>query len=444
MGYKTSIGPVTVLVVGLLVGVAVGWNVRSLHRPSRPDAGVLVTTETDHAQDEHAGMAAGSLDDLEGTECEHEVGIVDCDSCRFEVGLVRIDPSLGSLIETGMVQQVDRTQRLTLTGQIQLDRTKAVEVAPPGGGRIEEVRRFLGEKVRAGDVLAVIHSADLGQAQATFLEVQAMRELAESTLAREKGLYEKNISSEADYLAALNAFRASEAAYAAADKRLRLFGLSSEQIAGIEDEQQNGQFADLILRAPQSGTIIRQDVSVGSIVGTTESLYTIAELSNLWVWCDVYEADLAVLHEQFSQAEPLEAMVKVRAFGADVFPGIVDFVGQVMDEHTRTVKMRVQVQNPQDKLRPGMFADVTVAIRRPGRVPAVPQSAVMSDAGQHFVFQHWRDDLWARRDVTLGNRYGDLVELLDGASADARIVTGGAFMLKSDVLREKMGAGCAD
>jgi len=450
MRHKTLIYAVLVLTTGLLVGVTIGWNARNLPRWSirnegaSENAGAHNESEGEHSAHEHSTKAANSLSDLERMTCEHGVGIIDCDSCRFEVGVVKIDPSLASLIETDQVQEVDRTKALTFTGQVQLDRTRAVEVVSTGSGRVEQVKRLIGETVQTGDVLAVIHSADLGQAKAAFLEVQARRELAEATFKREKELYEKKISSEADYLDALNALKAAQAAYAAADKRLRLFDLTTEQIAGIKDEKENGEFANLILRAPQSGTIITQNISVGKIVDTTESLYTIADLSNLWVWCDVYEADLAVLHEQFSQKKPLEAVVRVKAFEPEVFTGVVDFVGNVMDENTRTVKMRVQLKNPEGKLRPGMFVDVEVAIRKPGRVAAVPLSAVMSDAGKDFVFQQWKNDLWARRDVTIGGKYGSLVELVDGVSAGSRIVTGGAFMLKSDVLREKMGAGCAD
>ncbi len=444
MRREVAVAAVLALSAGLLLGVALGWNARELpgwSTKALEDPGPQAKHEE---HDEHETGAANDLSDLEGITCEHDVSIIDCDNCRFEVGVVKVDPALASLIETGSVQEIDRTQSLTLTGQIQLDRTRAVEVVPAGSGRVEEVRRLIGEKVQAGEALAVIHSADLGQAKATLLEVQARRELAEATFTREKGLYEKKISSEADYLDALSAFKAAQAAYAAADRRLRLFDLSSEQIAGIKDEQKNDEFADLILRAPQSGVIIAQDVSVGKVVDTTQSLYTIAELSNVWVWCDVYEADLALLHRQFTQQKPLPATVRVRAFEPDVFHGVVDFIGNVMDERTRTVKMRVQLANPQGRLRPGMFVDVEVAIHRPGRVPAVPLSAVMSDAGKNFVFQQWKNDLWVRRDVATGDKYGDLVELRGGVSPGSRVVTSGAFMLKSDVLREKMGAGCAD
>jgi len=430
------------LVFGILLGQKLNFSKSSANEVY---ADMTTHNEEDgHSTDEKEEYAANNLSDLEKMTCEHGVGIVDCDNCRFEVGVVKIDKSIESLIETGLVEDIDRTKMLTLTGQVQLDRTKAVDVVSTGGGRVEQVKKLLGEKVAKGDILAVIHSADLGQVKADFLEVQAKLELTQATFRREKELYEKKITSQADYQNALNELKTAEASYTATDKRLRLFGLGTEQIAGIKDEKEDEEFANLILRAPQGGTIITQNISVGKMADTTESLYTIADLSNLWVWCDVYERDLAMLHEQFAAGKSLQAMVRVRAFGPAAFNGVVDFVGNLMDEHTRTVKMRVQVKNPENKLRPGMFADVEAAIPLPGRMAAVPQVAVMSDAGKNFVFQQWKNDLWVRRDVAVGSQYGNFVEILSGIPKGATIVTGGAFMLKSDILREKMGAGCAD
>jgi cobalt-zinc-cadmium efflux system membrane fusion protein len=434
------------LVGGFLLGRK---STQGIFSANTADACTLPHLEETHADDDHSdhghATEAVSLDELEKQRCEHDVSIIDCDECRFEVGVVRIDPAAAqSLIETGSVQNIDRSKTLRFTGQVQLDRTKAVDVVPTGGGRVEQVNKLLGEKVQKGEILAVIHSDDLGQAKAHFLEIQSALELAQTTFNREKDLYEKKISSQADYLTALNELKAAQASYAAADKKLRLFGLETEQIEAVKNEEENGSFADLVLRAPQAGTLITQNISAGQIINTTESVYTIADLSNLWVWCDVYEKDLAILHDQSAKDKPLFATVKVKAFESDEFTGEVDFVGNLMDEHTRTVKIRVQVKNPENKLRPGMFADVQIPIPLGGQMLAVPQTAVMSDTGENFVFQHWKNDLWVRQDVAIGDRYGNLIELLSGLPQGAKIVTGGAFMLKSDVLREKMGAGCAD
>ena len=399
--------------------------------------------EHGHAGHGH-GARSASLQELENISCEHDMVIVDCDHCRYEAGVLKVTQDVADpLLKTGLLKKIDRTKTINLTGQVKLDRTRTVEVVPTGGGRVEQVKKLLGEKVQKGDVLAVIHSDDLGQAKANFLEIQSTLQLAQTTYQREKELYEKKISSQAEYLSALNKLKAAEAAKAAVDKKLRLFGLDTKQIENINEEEKNGSFANLVLHAPQDGTIITQNLTVGQIVNTTESIYTIADLSNLWVWFDVYERDLAPLHEQMAKDKPLKATVEVKAFKTADFRGNVDFVGNIMDEHTRTVKMRIQVKNPENKLKPGMFADVRVAIPLEGQILAVPETAVMTDAGENFLFQHWKNDLWVRRDISIGTKYGNHVELISGVPQGTKIVTGGAFMLKSDILREKMGAGCA-
>ncbi|MFC1603934.1 efflux RND transporter periplasmic adaptor subunit [Planctomycetota bacterium] len=312
-----------------------------------------------------------------------------------------------------------------------------------GSGQVRQVEKLLGQEVAKGDTLAVIHSAELGAGKAQFLEVQARLELTNSTFEREKELYEKKISSEADYLSASSELKA-QAYYAAAERRLRLFGLDAEQINAIKSEKENGLFAELLLRAPQSGTIIAQNISAGALIDTTESLYTIADLSNVWIWYDLYEKDLAVLHDRLSSGRTVPAKVRVKAFEGEVFDGVVDLIGSKVDEHTRTVKLRVQVKNEQRKLKPGMFAEAEISIPLKGSVTTVPSSAVLSDEGKAFIFQLWKKDLWVRRDVRVGEDQGGMIEVLNGITKGATVVSRGAFMLKSDILREKMGAGCAD
>jgi cobalt-zinc-cadmium efflux system membrane fusion protein len=399
-----------------------------LEQSSRPDVG-----------------STPDLSALDEVMCEHGMRIIECDHCRYEIGIVRLQPSVAkALVETTVVQARAATKTFRLTGQVQLDQTRVVDVVPTGSGQVKRVEKLLGQDVAKGDVLAVIHSADLGQAKAQFLEVEARLELADSTFEREKELYEQKVSSEADYLSALNELKAAQAYYAAAERRLRLFGLGTEQISAIKSEKENSQFAELVLRAPQAGTIIAQNVSAGALVGTTESIYTIADLSNVWVWYDLYEKDLAVLHDRLSSGKTVVAKVRVKAFEAEVFDGVVDLIGSQVDENTRTIKVRVQVRNEERKLKPGMFAEAEISVPLKGNITAVPSSAVLSDEGKSFVFQYWKDDLWVRRDVHLGRNQGGFAEVLNGVPTGATIVTRGAFMLKSDILREKMGAGCAD
>ncbi len=393
------------------------------------------------------GSAVAGEDEqqTDGQTCEHGIPTAECDKCRFEAGVVKLEPSVAkALVETALVRDAARTRELKLVGQVELDRTRVVDVAPTGGGRVERVEKSLGQDMAEGDVLAVIHSADFGQAKAEFLQVAARLQLATATFEREKDLHEKKVSSGADYLSALNELKAAQAYYAAAERRLRLFGLDAEHVETVKDEKENGRFAELVLRAPQAGTIIAQNISAGALVGTEQSLYTIADLSHVWVWCDLYEKDLDIIHERISSDQKVTAKVRVKAFAPEIFDGTVDLIGSQVDEYTRTIKVRVQVINVERKLKPGMFAEAEISIPLEGSVTVVPAGAVVRDEGKTFVFQHWKDDLWMRRDVRVGASQGGLVEVLDGPSAGATVIARGAFMLKSDILREKMGAGCAD
>jgi multidrug efflux pump subunit AcrA (membrane-fusion protein) len=176
-------------------------------------------------------------------------------------------------------------------------------------------------------------------------------------------------------------------------------------------------------------------------VETSETLFTIADLSNLWVWCDLYGRDLAPVHDAIVAGKSFPATVHVEAYRDTAFPGSVDLVGSSLDAHTRTVKVRVQIENPDGRLRPGMFAEVEAQVPLGIYATLVPCTAVLSDAGETFVFQRWRDDLWIRRDVVVGRRQEDALEILSGLEEGTTVASGGAFMLKGELLRNKMGAG---
>ncbi|TFG89312.1 MAG: efflux RND transporter periplasmic adaptor subunit, partial [Gemmatimonadales bacterium] len=476
-----------------------------------------------------------TLAEIESRKCECGVRQIDCDECRYELGVVKMQPSVSqALVSTAKVQQGDLTQVLRVTGEVQLDRTRVVEILPAAPGRVTSIRARLGQQVKQGDVLAVIHSSELGEAEAAYLEAWTALEIAakeqerqvtvnaalekllerlartpdasqgsaaagdsvvpaellgewrskligaaaslqkaRSVHEREKALLPKQASSQAEYeeaqrelrttqadyaalveevhlnlqlarLRADNAVRQAEAKCNAVAQRLRLFGLDAETITSVAHLKENGRFASLEVKAPRSGTVTVQDASQGRFVDATHSLFTIGDLSNLWVWCDLYERDLAALHGHLGQGKNVKANVRVLAFRETVFSGVVDLVGSAVDEHTRTVKVRVQLANAEGMLKPGMFANVEIELPTDQRAVLAPRQAILTDAGKAFAFQHWKDDLWLRRDVVVGRTQGDHVEIVRGLEPGVTIATKAVFMFKSDVLRAKMGAGCAD
>ena len=399
----------------------------------------------DCEQEGHEATERPDLDERLAAPCEHGVAIVDCDECRYEAGVAKITPATAQgLVESQAIRTEQRAaKRLHLTGEVQLDLTQVVEIAPAGSGRVDGIHKILGDTVQASDVLAVIQSSEFGEAQARFLEARARRDLTAQTYEREKQLRDRKISSEADYQAARNEWTAAEAAVAAARKRLQLFGLDDEQIEALAKAGSGEPFGQLTLATPIAGTIIEQNVVRGQLVGTSGTLYRIADLSRVWVWCDVYESDLAALHERVTSDRPVPAEVRVGAFPQTAFRGTVEMIGSQIDRETRTLKVRVVVDNLEGKLKPGMFVKVSIDLDGVQTILRVPETAVLSDAGRQFVFTRLNNELWVRRDVTVGPVEGGLMEVRSGLTDGDIVATKGAFMFKSEILKEKMGAGCA-
>ncbi len=401
-----------------------------------------------HAEHDHDDEPLGgrvTLEELRQVECEHGTPILECDECRYEAGVARMNPLLakGLVKEQRVAAEYRIDDRLRLTGEVELDLTGVVEISSAGSGRVQEIRHVLGDRVQASDVLAVVQSAEVGRAQADYLEARAKRDLARQTHEREARLFEQKISSEADFLVARQQLAAAEATVSATRKRLEIFGFNAAQIEAFAGTDTAADFGRLILTVPVGGTIIEQNVVRGQLVDPADALFRIADLTRVWVWCHVYESDIAALHERMASNSQLEAEVHAKAFPGETFKGSVDMVEPRLDRDTRTLRVRLSVPNPQGKLKTGMFVTVFLGGRRGEPVVHVPETALLSDDGKHFVFVKLGEEFWLRRDVTVGTTGNGDVEVLAGLNEGDIVATRGAFMFKSEVLKEKMGAGCA-
>jgi cobalt-zinc-cadmium efflux system membrane fusion protein len=220
-------------------------------------------------------------------------------------------------------------------------------------------------------------------------------------------------------------------------------GLSEEDITALKKGIYSAGVGRLSVNAPIAGTIIEKHAVVGELVEPGKDVMVLADLSNMWVWADIYEHDLSKLL-QAEKDGPIAVKVYVRAFPGRPFRGKIDYIGATMTERTRTVKVRATIENPGFVLRQGMFCEINIGIGNGEEVLAVPRAALLSDEGNDFIFTHWKEDYYARRSVKRGREFFDSVEILEGLKDGETIIAEGAFLLKSDVLREKMGAGCAD
>jgi cobalt-zinc-cadmium efflux system membrane fusion protein len=307
-------------------------------------------------------------------------------------------------------------------------------VSTPVQGIIRRVHVTQGDRVKRGQPLVQVDSVEGGEAQAGYLEAKGLLQLAEQNHARHKALREEGISAKKEWLEANQELDAARIRADAARAALRRLGLSATA---------NDSSGKLVLRAPSDGVVLDMHAVGGEVAKPDEPLVTLGDRSTLWVWADLYERDFArVVRQQTEQ--PLAAEVRVKAFPKEIFVGTVDFVSPSINRSSRTVRLRIVVPNPEGRLLVGMYAAVQLLVPGSEEAWSVPSRAVTQDEGRTFVFVHHHEDYYVRRSVVAGRTSGEWTEIKEGLAGKEKVVANGSFLLKSDVLRSKMGAGCAD
>lgn len=323
-------------------------------------------------------------------------------------------------------------------------------VGSPLRGRAVEVHVKLGDRVKKGDPLVGVESPELGQAQADYVQqftsAQASApgvELAKEAWERAKGLHEQSqgISlsevqkREAEYKAALAAHKAADAGVTGAQNRLRLLGMTQDQVKTLA---RTGEIAPTTtIRAAIDGQVVQREVTLGELVNPErDALMVLADTSVLWVLADVPEARL---HEV---AVGATAWVSAGPPGAKAFEGKVAFVAPFVDAATRTAQVRIEARSEELALRPGMFAQVEIVATDPapaGAEPtptvAVPESAIQTLDGGPAVFVPVKGEpnTFARRAVTVGKTVGGLVPIYAGLVEGEQFVSASTFILKAEL-----------
>jgi cobalt-zinc-cadmium efflux system membrane fusion protein len=373
------------------------------------------------------------VEELVALTCEHKKKTFECDICRYEVGFVRAPASLveGGLVKTVKVERQKVAVPIVLTGEVRFDERRVGHVSSQVEGIVKQVHVALGDKVKQGQALVEIESVAVGEAQTANMEAQGILGLARRNFERVSELRKENISSEKEFLQAKQEFEAAEIRAQGARGKLTHLGTGGNT---------RGR---LVLRAPMDGAVLVMHAVSGEVAKTDESLITVGDSTTLWVWADLYERDIAAVNRG-QTAQRIAASVSVKAYPGEEFAGTVDLVSPAMDESSRTVKVRLEVKNADGRLLAGMFAAVNLFLPGTDEVLAAPRDAVLDDEGRSFVFVHHQGEYYVRRPVAVGRAWAGWVEIKKGLRPGQVVAAEGAFLMKSDVLRSKMGAGCAD
>src|SRR5438477_3343449 len=353
-----------------------------------------------------------------------------------------VTQSADKAIETQIVSAAPIAGAISATGKILVPEDRTAVIGPVNEGRIVKLYAGQGSKVRKGQKLAELESADIDQAEADYLKALADAEnakrsaaaeikLAQQTYDRTKSLYEKTVvpgknvqSAEHDLeiakATAANNAASTKAVLTAARRHLLILGLNDATIDGLGAKP--GLAATFALNAPIDGTVVERNATIGATVGTDASVFKIIDTSRVWIDANVFEKDLP----RVRNGQPVK--VTTTAFPGTTFSGKVIFINSVVDAESRTVKVRTEVPNPDGRLKPDMFANVEIITDVNSTAISVLQSAVLDEGGKHIVFVA-EGNTYKPRQVQIGIKNGDRVEIVDGLKSGDKIVIKGNYLL---------------
>lgn len=402
------------IIIGIILALAIGgaFIYRSAHMTGGEPAETKEAGQ--HEGEEHGG-------EKEGHEGHDEHG---------GEGLVKMAAEAQK--QNGVAVAAAGKQRLagviSATGKVEANADRIAHVSPRIAGKIVSVRASLGDAVAAGQPLATLDSVELGEALNRYRQSKTRLALAQSSMDRIKALVEKKIAARKDILQAETDYQMARTELHTDEERLSLYGVAPSDIKNA-----NHRKPLLPVRSPIGGIITEKHAIVGELADPSTSLYTVADLSSVWVMVDINEKDLAKVH----RGQP--AAVTVSAFPELKLKGRITYIADLVDEATRTVKARVEVANPGRKLKPEMFASVELALAADAPpVLAVPEDAVQDLEGEKVVFVAEGSDKFAARPVQTGRTAGGLVEILSGLKEGENYAVKGSFILKSELKKGEM------
>lgn len=356
---------------------------------------------------------AGDLEELKGLNMQsiQKEGKVQ----EITPGTVQISPERQQLIGVRFGTVERRTlQKVTRTaGRIDYDEKRIGTVAPKISGWIEDLYvDFTGQFVRQGEPLLTIYSPELVSTQEEYLlALKARLDWSKSPFAE---------VSESGKLLAESARR-----------RLKLWDISDAQIETLEKTRE--PMKTLTLYSPFTGYVLKKMITRGQFVEAGMALYTIADLSVVWLIADIYEYELPSI--RLGQ----KAAIEMAIYPGEKFTGKLIYIYPFIDPQTRTAKVRFELANPHDKLKPEMFANVEISVLLGDRL-AIPEGAVIDTGVRKVVIVDRGSGYFEPREVKLGAKAGEVFEVIDGLKAGERVVTSANFLIDSESkLKEAVG-----
>ncbi|CUS39654.1 efflux RND transporter periplasmic adaptor subunit [Candidatus Nitrospira nitrificans] len=321
-------------------------------------------------------------------------------------------------------------------GTIELNRRKVANLTTLVRGRAIEVHVDLGQEVERGTLLATLESREFGDAQSAYLKAKSTLYVVTRAYERAQALLKEDIISVAEGQRREGDMVRAQAELRESYQHLRLMGMSGEQIKELA--RSRSIHPRIYITAPFQGFVIARNIAVGEVVEVTETMFVVADLSEVWVFANIPEKDISFILNSERTGGRQIGELHVHAYPDEVFRGTVTYVSAVLDVATRTMDLRLELPNPGLKLKPDMYATIRMYSSPTSNALTVPENAVQRDHERRFVFVRIDSGTFEARDVKLGDSNGTQVMVLNGLREGEPVVTNGGFTLKAELTGEEL------
>ncbi len=318
--------------------------------------------------------------------------------------IIRIDSATTSNIES----------ELKLSGEISFSDSKVVKVFSFSSGKVMKVKVSQGDKVSKGQVLAVIKSVEVAGNYSDLSTSGNDVTIAKRQLDNEESLYKNGIASEREYLEAKENYTKALTSVQKLKEQININGGGHTTAGGT-----------YVITAPMAGYVVEKKISEGAFIrnDNSENMFTIGDISDVWVYANVYETDIAKVKEGY------KAAVTTLAYPDKVFTGVIDKVSQVLDPETKVMKIRVKLKNDNLQLKPEMFANIAVINKEGQQAINIPAASIISENGNNYVVvYHSKCDLKVQQ-VELLKISGDKAYLKSGLQIGEKVISANQILL---------------
>jgi len=392
------------MIVGGIVLCGLITVVLAIQRSSR-ESGIVTEEALDHVHDGHGDHEEG-----------HEERLVRLSEAEMEeFGVKTAEAGPGNL-----------EIHVSLPGEVVFDPGRVAHIVPFVPGVVREVRKVLGDRVRGGEVMAVLESRELSGLKSEFLVAEERLSLAETTFRREEKLWKQNISSEREYLNAKKAYMEARIEKEAAEQKLHSIGFTEEYLRRLTFHPDEPLTRYEIV-APFDGIVIEKHIALGEMLENGVEAFTVANLDVVWVNLTVYQKVLP--HVKVGQ--------RVVISSGDEGPaveGVISYISPILDGESRTAAARVVLENRGGKWRPGLFVRGRIAVDEIPVPVMIPRSSLQTVDGEMSVFVE-TDEGFVPQPVRLGRSDDTHVEIESGLRPGQRYVVRGTFTLKAQLTK---------